>query len=134
MKQAMFFVVLTCFACFRLYAQYGFFSVYGLSEEAENDLEWVSLHVENPGPIVDNFQEYVFRNNGGSSHTVRFVVCYQYFSDIPPVLFMVNDAAVQHQISDGKELFEANFYAFYDVVFPANEVIKPENRFKNDGE
>ena len=123
MKQAMFFVVLTCFACFRLYAQ-SLFYVLEASEEAGNDIEWIGLHVEYPGPIVDNFQEYVFRNNGGSSHTVRFVVCYQYFSDIPPVLFMVNDAAVQHQINDGKELFEANFYAFYDVVFPANEATK----------
>ena len=128
--------VLFCFANSKVYAEYLFpsassFIIKDISEEAENDLEWVEYHVnmaddeyrggsESDYPYDEYFQEYTLYNNGDVTYTVRIGVGYQYRSEAPNSLFKINDVPVEHQID--WQLY--NPFLFIDVVFPPHERTK----------
>ena len=52
-----------------------------------------------------HFQEFMLRNNGDVTHTVRFGVWYQYPEDIQRgLLFIINGVAVQQQFGTEENL------------------------------
>ena len=125
------FVFFACFLNAHIYAV----GISDMSEEAENDLEWIAYHINwaqegpermdgfswTPSFPLGHFQEFAVRNNGEAPHTVRFSVWYQYPEDVArEFLFMVNGVFVEQRFQAANDDY-LHTTVYYDVVLPPRE-------------
>jgi len=132
-----------------LFAEYKFpsnswIAVIDITKDAKNNLELVEYHlsyVKDRGYYSTSniaiehlyngiFSEYILYNNSDITYIVKLGVAYQYESDMPSELFVINNVPMQHQLGrlairnlDGSE-WAGPFAALIDIKFQAHETTK----------